>query len=77
MRALSPQQEVAAFGGLPLVRDLDEDGSGQGDDDRCVGELLSTEEFGSLAEAQVIVEAWWIEYNTYRDPLGPWPSHPR
>jgi ribosomal protein S18 acetylase RimI-like enzyme len=29
-------------------------------------ELLNVEEFGSLLEAQVIVEAWRIEYNTYR-----------
>jgi putative transposase len=29
-------------------------------------ELLNIEEFGSLLEAQVVVEAWRIEYNTYR-----------
>jgi putative transposase len=29
-------------------------------------ELLNIEEFGNLVEAQVIVEAWRIEYNTYR-----------
>jgi putative transposase len=33
---------------------------------RCRDELLNTEEFGSLLEAQVLVEAWRIEYNTYR-----------
>lgn len=32
---------------------------------RCRDELLNTEEFGSLLEAQVLVEAWRIEYNTY------------
>ena len=29
-------------------------------------DLLNVEEFGSLAEAQVITEDWRIEYNTYR-----------
>ena len=29
-------------------------------------ELLNVEEFGSLAEAEVITEAWRMEYNTYR-----------
>jgi transposase InsO family protein len=29
-------------------------------------ELLNIEEFGSLLEAEVVVEAWRIEYNTYR-----------
>ena len=33
-------------------------------------ELLNIEEFGSLLEAQVVVEAWRIEYNTYR-PTAP------
>ncbi len=33
---------------------------------RVRDELLNTEEFGSLAEAQVLIEAWRIEYNTYR-----------
>ena len=29
-------------------------------------ELLNVEEFGSLTEARVLVEAWRVEYNTYR-----------
>jgi len=29
-------------------------------------ELLNVEEFGSLLEAQIVVEAWRVEYNTYR-----------
>ena len=33
---------------------------------RCRDELLNVEEFGSLTEAAVIVEAWRIEYNVYR-----------
>jgi len=33
---------------------------------RVRDELLNVEEFGSLAEAQVVVEAWRVEYNTYR-----------
>jgi transposase InsO family protein len=33
---------------------------------RSRDELLNVEEFGSLLEARVIVEAWRIEYNTYR-----------
>ena len=33
---------------------------------RARDELLNVEEFGSLAEASVIVEAWRMEYNTYR-----------
>ena len=33
---------------------------------RARDELLNVEEFGSVAEAQVLVEAWRIEYNTYR-----------
>jgi putative transposase len=33
---------------------------------RVRDELLNIEEFGSLLEAEVIVEAWRIEYNTYR-----------
>ena len=32
---------------------------------RARDELLNVEEFGSLAEAQVLVEAWRMEYNTY------------
>ena len=28
--------------------------------------LLNVEEFGSLTEAQVLIEAWRVEYNTYR-----------
>jgi transposase InsO family protein len=33
---------------------------------RSRDELLNVEDFGSLLEARVIVEAWRIEYNTYR-----------
>ncbi len=33
---------------------------------RLRDELLNVEEFGSLLEAQVLVEAWRIEYNTWR-----------
>ncbi len=33
---------------------------------RCRDELLNIEEFATLLEAQVIVEAWHVEYNTYR-----------
>ena len=33
---------------------------------RVRDELLNVEEFGDLPEAQVVVEAWRIEYNTYR-----------
>jgi putative transposase len=33
---------------------------------RVRDELLNIEEFGSLAEAAVVVEGWRIEYNTYR-----------
>lgn len=33
---------------------------------RALDELLNVEEFGSLLEAQVIIEAWRIEYNRYR-----------
>jgi len=33
---------------------------------RARDELLNIEEFGSLIEAKVVVEAWRIEYNTYR-----------
>ncbi len=33
---------------------------------RARDELLNVEEFGSLTEAQVITEAWRMEYNTYR-----------
>ncbi len=32
----------------------------------CVDELLNGEDFATLAEAQVIVEAWRVEYNTER-----------
>ena len=32
---------------------------------RVRDELLNTEEFTSLLEAQVLAEAWRIEYNTY------------
>ena len=33
---------------------------------RARDELLNIEEFGSLAEARIVVEAWRMEYNTYR-----------
>jgi putative transposase len=33
---------------------------------RARDELLNVEEFGTVVEAQVVVEAWRIEYNTYR-----------
>jgi putative transposase len=33
---------------------------------RVRDELLNVEEFGSLLEAQVVVQAWRTEYNTYR-----------
>ena len=33
---------------------------------RVRDELLNVEEFGSLTEAQVVTEAWRMEYNTYR-----------
>jgi len=33
---------------------------------RVRDELLNIEEFGDLPEAQVVVEAWRVEYNTYR-----------
>ena len=33
---------------------------------RVRDELLNIEEFGSLLEALVVVEAWRVEYNTYR-----------
>ena len=33
---------------------------------RVRDELLNVEEFGSLTEAQVLVEVWRIEYNSYR-----------
>ena len=33
---------------------------------RARDELLNTEEFGTLLEAQVVVEAWRIEYNNFR-----------
>lgn len=33
---------------------------------RLRDELLNIEEFGSIAEAKLIIEDWRIEYNTYR-----------
>ncbi len=33
---------------------------------RVRDDLLNTEEFASLLEAQILAEAWRIEYNTYR-----------
>jgi putative transposase len=33
---------------------------------RARDELLNIEEFGSLLEARVVIEAWRVEYNTYR-----------
>jgi putative transposase len=33
---------------------------------RVRDELLNVEEFGSLLEAEVVVETWRVEYNTYR-----------
>ena len=33
---------------------------------RLRDELLNIEEFGSIAEARVIIEDWRVEYNTYR-----------
>ena len=33
---------------------------------RVRDELLNVEEFGSIFEAEVLVESWRIEYNTYR-----------
>jgi putative transposase len=33
---------------------------------RARDELLNIEEFGTLLEAQVVIEAWRVEYNTYR-----------
>lgn len=33
---------------------------------RVRDELLKPEEFASMLEAQVVVEAWRVEYNTYR-----------
>jgi putative transposase len=33
---------------------------------RVRDELFNLEEFATLLEAQVVVEAWRIEYNTYR-----------
>ena len=35
---------------------------------RVRDELFNVEEFATLLEAQVVVEAWRIEYNTYRPP---------
>jgi putative transposase len=56
---------------------------------RVRDELLNLEEFTSLTLAQVVVEAWRIEYNTYRphsaldgltlpntQPTGPAPTNP-
>jgi hypothetical protein len=56
---------------------------------RVRDELLNLEEFTSLTVAQVVVEAWRIEYNTYRPhsalggltppstrPPGPAPTNP-
>ena len=43
---------------------------------RARDELFNVEEFATLLEAKVIVEAWRIEYNTYR-PLLPGGPHPR
>jgi putative transposase len=47
---------------------------------RVRDELLNIEEFGSLLEAQVVVEAWRVEYNTYRptrpSAVSPPPSTP-
>ena len=33
---------------------------------RARDELLNIEEFATLLEAQVVTEAWRVEYNTYR-----------
>jgi transposase InsO family protein len=33
---------------------------------RVRDELLAIEQFGTLLEAQVVIEAWRVEYNTYR-----------
>ena len=33
---------------------------------RLRDELLAIEEFGTLLEAQVVIEAWRVEYNTQR-----------
>jgi transposase InsO family protein len=33
---------------------------------RARDELLNVEDFADLAEAQVVVEAWQMEYNTFR-----------
>jgi hypothetical protein len=33
---------------------------------RARDELFNVEEFATLLEAQIVVEAWRIEYNTYR-----------
>jgi putative transposase len=33
---------------------------------RCRDELLNIEEFYTLLEAQVVIEAWRVEYNTFR-----------
>ena len=47
--------------GSPWENPFVESFNGRGRD-----ELLNIEEFGTLLEAQVVVEAWRIEYNTYR-----------
>ena len=48
---------------------------------RVRDELLNVEEFGSLLEAQVIAEAWRVDYNTYRPQsssvVSPLPSTSR
>ena len=38
----------------------------EGFNGRVLDELLNVEEFATLFEAQVVVEAWRTEYNTYR-----------
>jgi integrase-like protein len=38
---------------------------------RVRDELLNVEEFGSLTEAQVLVQAWRTEYNSYRPTNAP------
>jgi len=42
---------------------------------RVRDELLNVEEFASLVEAQVVVEAWRTEYSTYR-PTPPSAARP-
>lgn len=43
---------------------------------RARDELLNIEEFATVLEAQVVVEGWRTEYNTYRPQLLPRRSHP-